>query len=125
MKITMNYYAMLVKSIAFVTCILLLMFFLNSNAMDNGTNPAATQVLFTQSKTGDITFQVNALADKKVQLYLFRASGEFVKKLETTTKTICPLKGIGRGQYLYQCFEKDLQLKSGKLLVSENNLKYD
>lgn len=125
MKINMSYYAMLVKGIAFLTCLALLMFFLNSKATDTGTNLAATEVLFTQSKTGDITVQVNAPVDKKVQLYLFRASGEFLKKLETTTKTICPLKGIGRGQYLYQCFEKDLQLKSGKLLVSETNLKYD
>ena len=121
----MNYYAMVVKGIAFLSCVALVMFFFKSKAMDTGGNMVATEVLFTQSESGDISVQVNAPGDKTVQLYLFTAAGEFVNKLETTTKTICTLKGIGRGQYLYQCFEKDLQLKSGKLLVSENNLKYD
>jgi hypothetical protein len=125
MKIKVNYYAMLVKSIALLSCIALVMFFFQSEAMNTGTNIATIEVLFTQTETGDINVQVNAPGEKKVQLYLFTASGEFVKKLETATKTVCALKGIGRGQYLYQCFEKDLQLKSGKLLVSENNLKYD
>lgn len=125
MKINMNNYAMLIKGIAFFTCVTLVMFFLTSNAMDSGSKIAATEVLFTQSATGEINVQVNTAVNKKVQLYLFTASGEFVKKLETSTKIVCPLKGITSGQYLYQCFEKDLQLKSGKLLVSKNNLKYD
>jgi hypothetical protein len=35
------------------------------------------------------------------------------------------LQGINEGQYLYQCFEKDIELKSGKLMVNQNNITYD
>jgi hypothetical protein len=125
MKTTFNFYKILYKGIAFFVCMLLLMFFYNTKAINTGNRFAKTTIYFSKASKGKINVQIITAKTKKVELYLFNAGGELIKKLETDTKQISLLQGINEGQYLYQCFEKDIELKSGKLMVNQNNITYD
>lgn len=80
---------------------------------------------FSKSVNGKINVEVITDQPKKVALYLFSAHGELIKKLDTNTKLVNEVSGINEGQYLYQCFENDTQLKSGKLMVKSNNISYN
>lgn len=125
MRTPFNFYMILYKGIAFLVCMLLLMFFYNTKAINTENKFAKTTIYFSKASKGKIKVQIITAKPKQVELYLFNAGGELIKKLETDTKQISLLQGIHEGQYLYQCFEKDIELISGKLMVNQNNITYD
>ena len=125
MRNSFNFYALIYKSIAFLACAILLLFFTKSRANSINNSYGNTIIYFSQAAKGNINVQIKADKIKNVELYIFTAGGELVEKLETDTKSIHTLLRVEKGEYLYQCFEKDNQLKIGKLNVNKNSLNYD
>ena len=124
---SLNFHLFLYRSIVLFAFALLILFFYKSKAADNNSSYSygKTMIFFSQTSKGNINVQVKALKTKNVELYIFNTSGELVHKLVTDTKSINTLQGMHKGQYLYQCFEKDIELKSGKLNINQNNINYD
>ncbi len=125
MRNSYNFYVLMYKAIAVTACIMLLMFFYKAKATKSNNLFAKTTIYFSKAPEEKINVKIITAQPRKVQLYLFSAGGDLVKKLETDTKQVQTLNGIKKGQYLYQCFEKDIQLKSGKLIVNQNSISYD
>lgn len=124
MHSTGTHHRFLSKGIALVTGVVLVCSYFKSTAI-NSNHRAKTQIHFSKAANGKINVQVITEQSKKVALYLFSANGELIKKLDTNTKWVNQVSGINDGQYLYQCFENDTQLKSGKLIVEPNDISYD
>jgi hypothetical protein len=117
-------YTVIGKGLAFFAGIFLMCCYFNSTAL-NSIHRNKTLIHFSKSINGKINVQVITEQPKKVALYLFSAQGELIKKLDTNTKLVNEVSGINEGQYLYQCFENDTQLKSGKLIVKSNDISYE
>lgn len=105
--------------------IIMLCVFQTSSASEPSISKNKTTVLFSKSSEGNINIIIKTPVEKKVEFYLFRASGEFVKKINTRSRTTNTINKLSDGQYLYQCFEKDLQLTSGTLTLNADNIIYD
>ncbi|MBC7866546.1 MAG: T9SS type A sorting domain-containing protein [Gloeobacteraceae cyanobacterium ES-bin-316] len=117
--------SILYKGFAFLASTMMLFAFHNSNAIGTSSGIGKTRIYFSKATKGKIIVQIKTTDNKDVELYLFNAGGELVQKKETNTGDIITLHGVKQGHYLYQCFEKDIQLKSGKLMVNKNSIDYD
>ena len=106
------------------SCIALLSVALGFTAHSN-EKAGKTQVLFSKADNGEINVQIKGGTHQKIQLYLFNASGQLVHTIESKPSNQIILHDVEHGQYLYQCFENDVELKSGNLLVYKNKIDYD
>lgn len=102
----------------------LILIALSSTAYSNET-AGKTVVLFSKANKGKINVQIKGPSHKKIQLYIFDAGGQLVHKTESNASKLITLYDVERGQYLYQCFENDVELKSGNLSVYKNRIDYD
>jgi len=125
MKTGCKNYSFLIKGLAFFAGMFLLFCYNHTTALTINNRYKKTLIHFSKASNGKINVQVITEQTKKVALYLFNTDGDLVKKLDTDTKQIYVVSGINEGQYLYQCFENDTQLKSGKLIVKPNDISYD
>lgn len=125
MKLVTKNYNFFIKGLAFFTGIFLLFCCYHTTALNINNRYAKTLIHFSKASKGKINVQVTTAHSKIVVLYLFTADGKLVKKMDTDTKTTYVVSGILEGQYLYQCFKNDTQLKSGKLIVKPNDISYD
>ena len=112
------------KVFFFASCVALMFAALSSTAHNNEAT-GKTIVLFSKANKGKINVQVKGGAHEKIQLYLFNPGGQLVHKTESKARRMITLHDVERGQYLYQCFENDVELKSGNLLVYKNRIDYD
>jgi hypothetical protein len=86
-------------------------------------NKAAVQ--FTRHVSGKIFVELRAIGNKNIDLYIFDTEGTLVKKITTASIKADHLFPLNNGQYIYQCFENDEQLKTGKLFVNPQQINYD
>lgn len=119
-----NLQEIMIKCFAIFSCMMLLILF-TSNASNNRSSVGKTMIYFSKTNKGKMNVQIKTALNKNVELYFFNSSGELVKKIETETKNVITVQSFEKGQYLYQCFEKDTQLKSGKLIVNQHSINYD
>lgn len=115
---------MVFKIFFLASCLALILIALSSTAYSSEA-AGKTIVLFSKANKGKINVQIKGRTHKKIQLYLFDAGGQLVQKTESQARNIITLYDVERGQYLYQCFENDVELKSGNLLVQKNRIDYD
>ena len=108
------------KTLVGLSCVALM-----SAAANSNHTVTKTVVLFSKANKGKINVHIKGKAYKKVALYLFNSGGQLVQQTESTNKSTITLQELPHGQYLYQCFENDVQLKSGNLSVYKNSIDYD
>ncbi len=111
--------------IFFLASCLALMFGALSSTAHINEAAGKTIVLFSKANKGKINVQIKGRVHKKIQLFLFNPGGQLMHKTETKASNMITLHDVERGQYLYQCFENDVELKSGNLLVYKNRIDYD
>jgi len=103
---------------------MMLLFFYKAKVYNN--SPAGkTITYFSKTTNGKINVQIKAVRNSNVEFYLFDFAGELTEKKIIETKSILTLSEIKKGEYLYQCFEKDIQLTSGKLSINQNRIIYN
>ncbi len=115
----------LVFKIFFLACSLTLILLTLSSTAYSSETASKTIIMFFKANKGKINVQIKGPARKNIQLYLFDTGGQLVRKTEGKASNIITLHNIESGQYLYQCFENDVELKSGNLLVFKNKIDYD
>jgi hypothetical protein len=84
-----------------------------------------TAVHFTRHVSGNILVEIKAMGNKNIDLYIFDTEGILIKKITTAPIKADHLFTLNNGQYIYQCFENDAQLKTGKLFVNPQQINYD
>ncbi len=107
---------------------LLFWVFLSKAIAGNGDDikkVSKTTIHFSRQYTGKVLVEIKALENQNVELYIFDAEGILVQEIESFHKKIDNTLELNYGQYIYQCFDKDTQLKSGKLFINQNNISYD
>lgn len=116
-----------VRLLSVVFCLLFWVFFSQSIAGndDKTTKVAKAAVHFSRHHTGNVLVEIKAIEKKNIELYIFDAEGSLVKKIASSNKKTDNLLAMENGQYIYQCFYKDAQLKTGKLFINQNNVNYD
>ncbi|MEO6405447.1 MAG: T9SS type A sorting domain-containing protein [Ferruginibacter sp.] len=124
MRKTNSYQSAFIK-IAFIVFCALLVLVYNSTRAASGRMFSKTHIIFRQMPNSDISMKVKASEAVQLQFYLFTSEGKLLKKIETAGSAISVIKNPGSGIYLYQCFENDHELKSGKLILKNNKLNYD
>ena len=112
------------KTILLAASMALMMFVFTSTANESRAT-RKTVVLFSKANNGKINVQIKGNTHRNVALYLFDPGGRLVQKTESNTRNIITLQRLERGQYLYQCFKNDVQLKSGNLYINKNSINYD
>lgn len=108
-----------------ISLILLPGLFYKAGAVEQPEHTNKISISFVKGKQGNIQVIIRTPIDKKLELYLFKASGELVKKVSIRSRATSSINTLANGQYLYQCFENDEQLISGTLTIHTNNINYD
>ena len=101
---------------ALLLFVLLLISYTTLKADDKFTDMNTVKVSFTKMPNNDLNIEISSFTQKKVDLYFFSSEGSLVKHIKTTTQRTATVKDMEKGAYLYQVFEKDKELKSGKLI---------
>lgn len=107
------------KIIILLTCFMLVMLYNKSKA---GELPPSTfkkvAVTFRQDLAkSELMILLKSSADKAVKLYIFSADGKLLKETFINNKQETVVKDLKRGMYLYECFDNELEVKSGKLIL--------
>ncbi|MEJ7627113.1 MAG: hypothetical protein WKF35_09630 [Ferruginibacter sp.] len=103
------------KAIALIICFLLVLIY-NKSKANNNAESKKIHVKFIQLTNNAVSVEIRS-GKNTVDLYLFSSEGRLEKniKIINTEKKI--ISNLEKGTYLYQCFENDLQLQSGKLIL--------
>ena len=117
----------IVRLFSVIVCLLFWVFFSKAIAgNDNRIKKSdKTEVYFSRHHSGNVLVEIKAIENKNTAVYIFDAEGALVQKMEAGAKKIDNVLSLPNGQYIYQCFNKDAQLKTGKLFVTQNNISYD
>jgi len=117
----------IVRLFSVIVCLLFWVFFSKAIAgNDNRIKKSdKTEVYFSRHHSGNVLVEIKAIENKNTAVYIFDAEGALVQKMEAGAKKIDNVLSLPNGQYFYQCFNKDAQLKTGKLFVTQNNISYD
>jgi hypothetical protein len=120
-------FKIIVRLVSVILCLVFWVFFSKAIAgNDNRIKKAAkTEVHFSRHHSGNVLVEIKAIENKNTAVFIFDAEGDLVQKMEAGAKKIDNVLVLPNGQYLYQCFNKDAQLKTGKLFVNQNNISYD
>jgi len=104
------------KAIALIICFLLVLIY-NKSRANNNEESKRLHVKFIQLTNNTVSVEIRSGKNNTVDLYLFSSEGRLEKniKIINTEKKI--ISNLEKGTYLYQCFENDLQLQSGKLIL--------
>ncbi|MEX0636371.1 MAG: hypothetical protein WD135_06360 [Ferruginibacter sp.] len=115
------------RIISVIFCLLFWVFLSKAIAgnTDDIKKVSKTAIHFSRHHTGKVLVEIKALENQNIELYIFDAEGILVKKIDAFNKKTDKTIELYYGQYIYQCFDKDTQLKSGKLFVNQNNINYD
>jgi hypothetical protein len=110
------------KIIVLITCFMLVLIYNKSKAAGMYPSPPATYkkvaVSFTQNvATKELKVFIKADAKKIMQLYFFSVDGKLVKKISVNARQETIVNDLQKGMYLYECFDNDLKLQSGKLVL--------
>lgn len=116
-----------VRFLSVVFCLLFWVFFSKSIASSDHKIKKATKaaVHFSRHYSGNVLIEIKAIEKKNIELYIFDTDGSLVKKIAAANIKTDNLLAMENGQYIYQCFDKDAQLKTGKLFINQNNVNYD
>ncbi len=109
------------KIIVLITCFMLVIIYNKSKAA-NLINPPSTYkkvaVVFTQNVANkELKVLIKAAANKVIQLYFFSKEGKMVKKISLNTSKEIIIKDMQKGMYLYECYDNELKLNNGKLII--------
>ena len=117
----------IVRLFSVILCLLFWVFFSKAIAgNDNRIRKSdKTEVHFSRHHSGNVLVEIKAIENKNTAVYIFDAEGALVQRMEAGAKKIVNVLSLPNGQYIYQCFNKDAQLKTGKLFVTQNNISYD
>lgn len=123
----LSYLKPVVRLLSVVFCLLFWVFFSQTLAGndDKTKKVVKADVHFSKHYTGNVLVEIKAIENKNIELYIFDADGTLVQKIASTNKKSDNLLAMENGQYIYQCFDKDAQLKTGKLFINQNNVNYD
>jgi hypothetical protein len=117
----------IVRLLSVILCLLFWVFFSKAIAGNDDRIKKAdkTEVYFSRHHTGNVLVEIKAIENKNTAVYIFDAEGALVQRMDAAAKKIDNVLALPNGQYFYQCFNKDAQLKTGKLFVNQNNISYD
>jgi hypothetical protein len=110
------------KIIVLITCFLLVMIYNKSKAADIYHYPPATfkkaTVLFTENVAKkELKVLIKAGGNKVMQIYFYSTMRKLVKEVLVNNSQETIIKDMQKGIYFYDCFDNDLKLKSGKLII--------
>jgi hypothetical protein len=78
---------------------------------------AAKISLYTDVKQKVVFFSVRGDKGKVYLLYLFDIEGRMVKQAETRNKQTSVIRGIDKGEYLFEVFSDDTRIGNGRIAV--------
>lgn len=102
----------LIKSIVLFSLIFLSMGFLNKPDIDKKFTDVTMKV---EQESNAITISVKTSKDNKVQFYMFTVEGNLIKELTISGSKKISILSLEKGIYLYEFFNNDERLKSGKI----------
>lgn len=106
------------KIIILITCFMLVMLYNKSKAADRHPCTNKIAVVFRQDfSKKELTVIVKANLSNPVQLYFFTIDGRLAKQISVNSKQETVIKDLKKGTYLYECFNDEVNLKSGKLVL--------
>lgn len=116
-----------VRFLSVVFCLLFWVFFSKSIASNDHKikKSAKAEVHFSRHYSGNVLVEIKAMDKKNIELYIFDTDGSLVKKITASNIKTDNLLAMENGQYIYQCFDEDAQLKTGKLFINQNKVNYD
>jgi hypothetical protein len=115
------------RVIAILLCLTFWVFVSKAFAGDNDRVKKVnkTAVHFNRDVNGNIHVEIKAVENKNIDLYIFDSEAVLVKKITTASIKADHLFTLNNGQYIYQCFDNDVQLKTGKLFITSQQINYD
>jgi hypothetical protein len=116
MRKSFKTYPVFYKIIALLICFLLVLLY-NKSKADDFFSADRTRVKFIQLSKTAVSVKIRSESGNMVELFLFSPGGELEKsiKVDPAKKTL--IENLKTGLYLYQCFENDIELNSGKLIL--------
>lgn len=112
----------IVKRLSIVlACIALVMLVLSTKA---SSSKEGKKIVSFSKTTRGINVHIKGSRTHSVELYLFNTDGKLVHKTKSKRQAIITLPQLKNGLYLYQCFDEDVQLTSGNLVVQKNSIDF-
>lgn len=105
-----------------LACITLVMLVLSTKA--SSSKEGKRIVSFSKTNTGKINVHIKGNRTQQVELFLFNTDGKLVHKTQSSRQVTLTLPQLQHGLYLYQCFDEDVQLSSGNLVVQKNSIDF-
>jgi len=98
---------------------MLVMLYNKSKAADRHPNCAnRVAVIFKQDiAKKELKVMLKANLSNPVEIYFFTVEGRLAKQVTVNNKQETIIKDLKKGTYLYECFNNEVNLKSGKLVL--------
>ncbi|MEO6547619.1 MAG: hypothetical protein ABIN94_06450 [Ferruginibacter sp.] len=75
-------------------------------------------VSFVQDEIkNELSIRVSSGSEVVMQLFLFSPDGILIEQAALSNRKTTIVKGLKKGYYIYECFDKDARIKSGSLLI--------
>ena len=104
-----------------VTCFLIVIIYNKAKAADvsppvNSAKKIAINFKHNLLKD-ELTIRLKLNSPTVLQFFIFSPDGILVKELAVSNNKSVTIKGLKKGYYLYECFNKDERMKSGNLKI--------
>ncbi|MEO5891033.1 MAG: hypothetical protein ABIQ31_12310 [Ferruginibacter sp.] len=121
MKNNLQANPLLFKLIILLACFMLTIVYNQSKAAGvparlHTTNKIAVNFKHNSEKN-ELTIRIKSGTENTLQLFIFTADGILIKEVAVCAHMVTTVKGLGRGQYIYECFDNDERVKSGSLII--------
>jgi hypothetical protein len=121
MKKKLQTNTLLFKTALLITCFMLVILYNKSKAAEVPTTSFATNrvaVNFSHDiEKNELTIRVKSSSEAIMQLFIFSTDGILIKEVAVNAHKTTTVKGLKKGFYLYECFDKDERMKSGRLTI--------
>jgi hypothetical protein len=121
MKKNLHINPILIKMALLITCFMLVMLYNQSKAAvlptAIATSNRVTVNFINDAEKNELTIRVKSRTEAPLQLFIFSIDGILIKEVPVNSRQSTSIKSLKKGLYLFECFDKDERMKSGKLMI--------
>lgn len=120
MKNNLQTNPLLFKLLVLITCFMLVIFYNQSKAAGVYKSPGADKIAVNIQYNPDkheVRITLKASTEKTLHLFFFDVDSNPVEDVVVNAQTTTVMKAPEKGFYMYECFDEDVRVKSGTLII--------
>jgi hypothetical protein len=107
----------MLKIIVLITCFMLVLLYNKTKAATPPSTFKKISLSFKQDKK-ELKVSLKTATSKTLSLYFFSKQGILVKEVSLSSLHESVITGMKKGTYWYRCFDNELEVNCGKLLLN-------